>query len=80
MIAKIRDCRPGQSEAITLAAARAAVQAAAAADVAVASSGLSVVKHMAADCWVLLMAYTEESTAEALAAAITASGECVLTF
>ena len=74
VIAKLRNCQQGQGNVATAAAAEVAVQSAAAADVAVASSGLSYVRDLAPDCWVLLRANTA-GTAEAAVSALAASGE-----
>ena len=73
MIAKLKNCQRGQTRATISAVAEAAVQAAAAADVAVANSGLSYVRDPAADCWVLLRANTEQY-AEAAVASLSTSG------
>jgi len=73
LIAKLKNCQRGQTRATTSAAAEAAVQAAAAADVAVANSGLSYVRDLPADCWVLLRADTAQS-AEAAVAILSTSG------
>jgi hypothetical protein len=68
VIAKLKNCQRGQAKASTSAAAEVAVSAAASVDVAVASSGLTYVRNLAPDCWVLLRANTADSAGAAVAA------------